>query len=457
MDFDNAWCPACDRQIQPKRVTVSVPVQQKPKLKPSLVNGTGRSKHVKPQQPPVLLRKRTVIDQGPIPLYCSDECQVADLSATRSGPPLDPARDEPMSSAAPINGSCYSSSETESSDDSFSPATPSSIDKIARLYNFPPLPPLVPAFDDPEVVMPTPEYNSGIMMAGRLISSLCPPPAKPHVGPHPPPVEARKPVPGWTDGSNAWRASVYSFSSRPQNAFYPEFSDKPCASSTASSHPASRVSCSSALRSAQAPPSQRSLSDDMIAKFSQSFQRRSVCRPSPHPSTPTLSSPSETQSVSRSPPRRERTLLPPAIQGKLLVPDVKLKIHSSSSASLSSAWSGPTSASSARSPLSITSDSEEERPSDSASSLPPCRKRPTVESESSLLSLFTCDINISTARSWSYDNFKTYPVMQLPLKKVKQIQKQIINGQVCEVEVEIEMEEERKCLFNFAPSIQVSQ
>ena len=390
MDFDNAWCPACDRQIQPKRLTVSVPVQQKfTKQKQGLVNGTGRLKHVKPQQPPVLIKKRTVIDQGPIPLYCSDECQVADLSDTRSGPPLDPARDEPMSTAAPIKGSNlnYASSETDSSDDSFSPATPSSIDKLAKLYNFPPLPPLVPTFDEPEGPMPTREYNSGIMMAGRLISSLCPPPAKPHVGPHPPPLEARKPVPGWTDGSNAWRASVYSFSSRPQHPFYPEYSNKACESFTASPHRApreSQASCSSALHSAQAPPSQRSLSDEMIAKFSQSFQRRSVSRASLHPSTPTLSSPSESPSVSRSPPRRERAILPPAIQGKLLVPDVRFKIHSGSSASLSSTWSGPTSACGARSPLSVTSESEEERSSDSASSLPVCRKRPTVESESSL-------------------------------------------------------------------------
>jgi len=439
MEFDNAWCPACDRQIQPKRFTVSVPVQQKPlKQKQGLFNGTGRLKNIKSQQQPPVLKKRTVIDQGPIPLYCSDECQLSDISSSRDGPPLDPARDEPMSTAAQIKGSSYCSSETESSSDDSS--SPGSIDKLARLYNFPPLPPLVPSFDDTEGPMPTREYNSGIMMAGRLISSLCPPPAKPHVGPHPPPLEARKPVPGWTDGSNAWRASVYSFSSRPQHPFYPELSSKASESSFSLSPRAPRASCSSGLRSAQAPPSQRSLSDDMIAKFSQSFQRRSVSRPSPHPSTPTLSSPSEAQSISRSPPRRERALLPPAIQGQLLVPDVRLKIHSGSSASLSSTWSGPTSACSARSPLSVTSESDEERSSDSASSLPVYRKRPTVET-----------------RSWSYDNFKTYPVMQLPPKKVRQIQKQIVDGQECEVEVEVEVMEERKCLFKFAPSIQVSQ
>jgi hypothetical protein len=215
-----------------------------------------------------------------------------------------------MSTATPIKGSSYSSSETDSSDGSFTPPTPSSIHKLAKLYNFPPLPPLLPTFNDEVPSMPTREYNSGIMMAGRLISSLCPPPAKPHMGPHPPPLETGKPVAGWTDSSNAWRASVYSCSSPPQNIFHPEFANKPSGSFTASPHRAPRASCSSALRSAQAPPSQRSSSDEMIAKFSQSFQCRSV----PH------SSPSEDHSISVSPPKRERALLPLAIQGQLLVP-----------------------------------------------------------------------------------------------------------------------------------------
>jgi hypothetical protein len=47
--------------------------------------------------------------------------------------------------------------------------------------------------------------------------------------------------------------------------------------------------------------------------------------------------------------------------------------------------------------------------------------------------------------------------MQLPPKKVKQMQKQIVDGQECEIEVEVEVVEERKCLFKFAPSIQVLQ
>ena len=51
-------------------------------------------------------------------------------------------------------------------------------------------------------------------------------------------------------------------------------------------------------------------------------------------------------------------------------------------------------------------------------------------------SFSNCDINISTAQSWSYDNFSlTYPVKQLPPKKGKHMQKQIVDGQECEVEV----------------------
>jgi hypothetical protein len=45
-------------------------------------------------------------------------------------------------------------------------------------------------------------------MTGRLISSLFPPPAN-LMSAHILPLEIRKPVPGWIDGSNAWRATVY--------------------------------------------------------------------------------------------------------------------------------------------------------------------------------------------------------------------------------------------------------
>lgn len=59
------------------------------------------------------------------------------------------------------------------------------------------------------------------------------------------------------------------------------------------------------------------------------------------------------------------------------------------------------------------------------------------------------------ARSWSYDNVKTYDIMQVPQKKVKKMEKQIqlIDGEKVEVEVEVEVIEPLKRLFNFAPSM----
>ena len=191
----------------------------------------------------------------------------------------------------------------------------------------------------------------------------------------------------------------------------------------------------------------------MITKFSQSFQHRSKSHASLYPSTPTPTSPTSTQSMSHSPPRRERAILPPGVEGKLLVPDVKLKVHSCSSMSLPSTWSGPTSASSTCSPLSLTSDSEEEvRSIASASLLPGYRKRPIIESELPLIFL-ACNINTSTAHSWSYDNFKTYHIMQLPPKKVKQIQRRIINSEERVIKVEVDNIQPWKQLFIFVPSL----
>ncbi|KDR82793.1 hypothetical protein GALMADRAFT_134348 [Galerina marginata CBS 339.88] len=466
MDFDVAWCPACDRQIVPKRYTITVPVQQQqlPPPPPSsprrtkgktggLVNGTGRLRHngtVKAPAPPVLTKQRTVIDQGPIPLYCSDECQFADLNTHRRQAPLDPAQEEPRPDA-PINASkkasFSSSSETDSDRSSASQSPPtamSSLDKLIAMYNFPPLPPPPPTFDEP-APEPAPEYNSGIMMAGRLITSLCPPPAKPQVGKYRPAQEPRKPIPGWTDGSNAWRSTVYSFTApkSPTDPFHRDTSLKASGSFSASSHRhSSRKAYASTSELSSAPAAaMRSASDEMINKFSQSFIRRSESRMSLYnahvPATP--ASPSSVHSLPLS-PKRERSLVHPGAQGKLLVPDVKLKVHSEyngSSGSLSSGWSGPTSASSrrsVRSPLSVTSDSDDDTERcDSALSRPKC---PIVEN----------------TRSWSYDNVKTYEIMPIPPKKVKKMEKQVVNGQEKEVEVEVEVFEERKRLFLFAPS-----
>ncbi|PPQ67724.1 hypothetical protein CVT25_009328 [Psilocybe cyanescens] len=480
MDFDAAWCPACDRQIQPKRYTINVPVtttnnSTPPPPPPSspkktkgrtggLVNGTGRLRHngtVKPPPPTVVMKQRLVIDQGPIPLYCSDECQIADLTTNRREAPHDPAREEPVSEP-PIpytpsseTGSDLSSTSSRSRSSTSPPL--SSLDKLVAMYNFPPLPPPMPTFDDETVSAPPLEYNSGIMMAGRLITSLCPPPAKPHTGKYRPAREPREPIPGWTDGSHAWRSAVYS-TGKPKNSIHDPFQQRradssssmpPINNSGASRRaPASRKAASScSLSLASAPATFHTSSNAMIAKFSENFVRRSESRvslynPSTSPATATAtatpSSPVSTQSLPLLSPRRERHLVHPDAKGKLLVPNVKLKVSSSaSSASLSSAWSGPSTTASSRrsvrSPLSATSDSDEDTERcDSAMSRP---KRP-----------------IENTRSWSYDNVKTYDMMPIQPKKVKKVEKVVVDGEEKEVEVEVEVYEERKRLFLFAPT-----
>ncbi|KAH9480313.1 hypothetical protein JR316_0006911 [Psilocybe cubensis] len=478
MDFDAAWCPACDRQIQPKRYTISVPVTSNsstttpPPPPPSsprktkgrtggLVNGTGRLRHngtIKPAPPAVVLKQRLVIDQGPIPLYCSDECQIADLSSHRreEHAPLDPAREEPAN-AQPL-----------------SPSPPSSADKFVQMYNLPALPPPMPTFDEEATAVvsePTLEYTNGIIMAGRLISSLCPPPAPPHTGKYKPAREPRQPIPGWNDGSNAWRAAVYS-TGKPKNTLQDPFlqhrrgdsvtSPSPLRSafSAAGSAPKRTAftrkamsSCSLSLASAPATFHHAPNPAALMSKFSENFIRRSESRvslfnPSSPPSalsTATPSSPVSTHSMPLPTSRREKELVHPNAKGKLLVPDVKLRMRggsasSVSSASLSSAWSGPSTVASssspsrsARSPLSAPSDSDED--TERCDTILPRPRRP-----------------VETTRSWSYDNVKTYDMMPIPLKKVKKMEKRIVDGVEVEEEVEVEVYEEPKRLFLFAPT-----
>lgn len=54
-----------------------------------------------------------------------------------------------------------------------------------------------------------------------------------------------------------------------------------------------------------------------------------------------------------------------------------------------------------------------------------------------------------SVRSWSYDNIKTYPVMMPPPKKEKRIETRIVDGNLKEVEVEVEVVQPLKRLFLF--------
>src|SRR6267154_3068103 len=139
---------------------------------------------VKPSPP---VKQRTVIDQGPIPLYCSDECRFNDLARLDGAYPLDyhPDRSSPPLPRVPHNSFegryCESEDETTSAsgsslDSGFSfssqPVTVSrSMATLAALYNFPPLPPAPPimsAVDSTSSSEPDyrNDYHGGTMMAG---------------------------------------------------------------------------------------------------------------------------------------------------------------------------------------------------------------------------------------------------------------------------------------------------
>jgi len=379
MDFDAAWCFACERLIPPRRYIVQVPVMP-PSAPPSpshkvprggLVNGTGHhSKYAKPQ-----MKQRLVIDNGPILLYCSNACHIADIKARRP-----PALEEKASSSS--GSSNASTLITLPQNDK--PHTPR--ERFAKAYRIT-LPPPPPQCDDPENGEPPLDYS---------------------------------------------------------DPFYTHIHPSADSSSTDTRfRRSSRVSSSAP----SAPPPLEN--EELIAKFNDMFTMRCEARMAQSPSH------SRSSTTSSQPIKRERSILQLGAEGKLLVPDVKLKVRTSSNMSISSANATPMSPTSsrkiARSPLSSNSDSREEiRTSFTL-------KRPIIESssESSYLSVFHVSLTISslTARSWSYDNVKTYPIMELPPKKVKRLETQLIDGEECQVEVEVEVHEERKRLFLFAPKV----
>lgn len=581
MHLDTSWCPACAREIMPKRYMVPVapppPAPAAPPSSPSsrelpptcrwrsgsnrivvskvqngdaptaqrttrtksgtirarggLLHGTGRVKPngaVKrsdsatvaptappsaPAQPAAPVKQRTVIDQGPIPLYCSDECRMSDLNSVYGvlSADYDPHREatpavphnsfttlcetESDSSSGGVSSVDSQSSISWSSDSSRSTRVSPSIATLAALYDFPPLPPPAPIIEQVDSQSSSSDselnfdqYQSGVMMAARRIkAALCPEPVKRSAfNTAPPPPVSRDPIPGWTDGSVAWRSSVYSLST-PTTARQAVGDSNAYKSIVASPHhsrgvqstfgeastPTSHCNASTAslpVTRPTAPAAMRSVSyaDDLYSKYPLSFSRRSESRtslsiPGSYPTSSTSSRVSSRQ--------QEKSLLKPGAEGKLLVPDVKLRVNIgsslspsvASSASLSS-WrsesSYPASSRrSVRSPLSRHSSeisegalSDQGSKSDDDESLPAPR-RPTVESTlwfSSAILFQMSYLMFFPARSWSYDNLMTYPVMQPPRRREKRIQKQVVDGEERDVEVEVEITQSFKQLFLFS-------
>ncbi|TEB39844.1 hypothetical protein FA13DRAFT_1784502 [Coprinellus micaceus] len=413
MDFDASWCTVCDTLIAPKRYNIPLeqpqpppppPTTKKPLRKGGLVQGTGRAKAAaaaaaKPQPIPAPnpTRYRTVIDQGPQGLYCSDDCRMADLNSSYLGRPVYPDR-------APAEPVASSSKPRKYSPHALA---------LAKQLNFPPLPDLnsiVYADDDSdeEFFCQPDEYTGGIIMAGRRIAEALPKPMKPRTSRYDPKPEVPKPIPGWTDGSNAWRASVY-YNTRLH-------SDPTIATTTPRPRVRTTRRANAAACTEERPVDPTA---DLYEKFNECMSRRAESRISPASLSVSPDSPA--------PIRRERSFLPPHLEGKLLVPDVKLKVRSSSSASLTSSSTSSASSSSrrsVRSPLSTTSDQD---------LLTPLRvKRPAPE----------------PMRSWSADNMLQYAPMKQPTRIVKKTER-VVGEDGEEKWVEVEREELPQKLFLF--------
>ncbi|CAK5284085.1 unnamed protein product [Mycena citricolor] len=343
------------------------------------------------------------------------------------------------------------------------PSTPESrsLAILQRELNIPDLPPRT--WDSMDILPPrsqapkntNTEFQQGVMMAARRMESVFPKARKAGE-----PVKPMEVIPGWNDGSQAWRQSTYNFAPPPKTradvldprskaygtiiatphrnsggvvAEDPRMYDMEPSSPTWSTAPSNASSSSSSSSS--------SSNSALLSSFEDSFTRRSSSRMSVFSTSSSGSSPFP---ISSSLPTKTRPLSNLSAGGMLPVPDVLMKApgRSSTSSSLSSLLEPSTGRSTRRhssgsfagyrmrSPLSLpsssvtgsSSDDEELEGDEDAWKLP---RRPQIET-----------------RSWSYDNQRTYPVMPMP--PVKEVR--IVNG----VQVEVEVPRPLKKLFTFA-------
>ena len=360
------------------------------------------------------VRHRTVIDQTPVPLYCSDECRLADLqsssgldinfnpeqhispplSAVPTGSRADISPNEEsdssvgsslgsdsssvpsaMSHNGPSSPAASSSSLTESQQPSY--PIPKAYAALASIYPdlpaCPPPPPLLrtDTSSSSESDRWDTNYESGIIMAARRINEALA--TKPETKKRPSwstpsamlstayalkATAGRETIPGWTDGSDKWRASVYSFAS-PSNSSGEDKNEEerlmraytykgyvstplrssgvystmgeqstPCASAPAYHH--NNNASSSHHNAGPQMARARSEAEELYNKFDLSFTRRSESRTSlahhqlsTSPTGSTRSLPATSSSYTQR--RKEVPILKKGAEGKLLVPDVKMR------------------------------------------------------------------------------------------------------------------------------------
>ena len=341
--------------------------------KGGLVHGTGRvkpngtirrsdsnsSKKSAPEPAPVEPSKqRLVIEQGPTPLYCSDECRLSDLNPSRGIVDSDYHPDRQSLPPPPVPHNSFSSlvfSASQDSESDSSSSTDSSVEltdtdrchaRLAPLYGFPPLPPR------PHLLHQEPEhkvdlakqYQSGVMMAAqRIKANLCKEEPKRSSFTHlnQAVTKERKPIPGWTDGSDGWRAEVYSFAKPRDHSLPAEESEDPkraykgfVASSQRQGGVYSTLDLKyqvpQPLSEEPAPIPRNNTVDVLYSKYNLAFARRSESRSSMHSSSSVLSmARSLPTTVAPIVKKKEVPILKKGAEGKLLVPDVKLKVSTS--------------------------------------------------------------------------------------------------------------------------------
>ena len=174
------------------------------------------------------------------------------------------------------------------------------------MYNFPSIPEPLPIFDDntsssssssdSDTTNQYHQYQSVVMMAGKRLKEVLSPerPKRSIYATNNFPPEPRKPIPGWTDGSNAWRPALYSLSAPTDSSkMDPDQLEKSTVayhSYVASPHRSqyiqstlTDISCTSAANipgCTASPPPFGSDVEELYSKYSQSLSRRSESRSS---------------------------------------------------------------------------------------------------------------------------------------------------------------------------------
>ncbi|KAM5530081.1 hypothetical protein V8D89_016253 [Ganoderma adspersum] len=247
--FDTPWCPICSHQIIPKHILVPIkPCPTPPTLlqavgthkhcstaiaflfttHPHLQNRVGSNEVIKgsptqdttlgtpsggiPAVKPPRACHYIVINQTSAPLYCSDACHLADLYPKgvkcSSGASYTFLLSPPSVAATATTTATAKMSPPNSGVNAYL--------HLSAMYSFAPLlppPPFTPKVTA-SAEKPPPPFDGGIILVARHIkAALCNKTTKSFWGNSIPsdPSEDNKPIPGWTDGSNTWHASVYGF------------------------------------------------------------------------------------------------------------------------------------------------------------------------------------------------------------------------------------------------------